>query len=597
MSTVHVESTWGKFIRRILICAGLTILVLSTANARIIDIPDEYNTIQEGIDASNDGDTVLVQPGEYPELINFNGNNILLCSMFIPTGDSTFIDSTIIQGGEWYYGLVTFENHEDSNAIICGFTLTQNYAEFGGGIFCNNSSPTITNNIISGNYVDSCGGGIYCSSHSNPIIIHNIVKNDSTDFWGLGGGIYCADSSNPIIKFNQIRGNRAGLGAGIYCESSTPVIDNNVIFENVVIDPMGGGGGIYCWNSSPIITNNIIRDNWGAGYEGNGGGIYCTRSVPVIKNNIISGNTATWGGGITLGEGTIICEDVPSVSGNTIVDNFASMLGGGIFCTEANYYMMNNVIARNEGGFYGGGLYFDNTDINLYNNVFYGNIASFGGGVYGEMYSTLTFVNNIFWADSARGSGNEFYFEYGVQALVSYTNIRDTLWPGEGNINEEPLFRDPENNDFHLMASYCGDPYDSPCIDMGDPEISDSILDCDWGLGTERSDMGVYAGDGRAPLVITDDNPVIPVSFILHQNYPNPFNSETTIRYTLPYSSKVRLEIYNLLGQHIETLIDSKQSSGNHSINWDLSNNSSGIYFYKLTTINQSLIKRMTLLK
>ncbi|MCP4632427.1 MAG: hypothetical protein GY855_05835, partial [candidate division Zixibacteria bacterium] len=66
MSTVHVESARGNFIRRILICTGLTILVLSTANARIIDIPDEYNTIQEGIDASNDGDTVLVQPGEYP---------------------------------------------------------------------------------------------------------------------------------------------------------------------------------------------------------------------------------------------------------------------------------------------------------------------------------------------------------------------------------------------------------------------------------------------------------------------------------------------------------------------------------------------------
>jgi len=63
-----------------------------------------------------------------------------------------------------------------------------------------------------------------------------------------------------------------------------------------------------------------------------------------------------------------------------------------------------------------------------------------------------------------------------------------------GNIDVDPLFRDPANGDFHLMSTACGDPYDSPCIDAGDPSITDDFLDCMYGLGTSISDMGAYGG-------------------------------------------------------------------------------------------------------
>ncbi|MCP4583470.1 MAG: T9SS type A sorting domain-containing protein, partial [candidate division Zixibacteria bacterium] len=95
---------------------------------------------------------------------------------------------------------------------------------------------------------------------------------------------------------------------------------------------------------------------------------------------------------------------------------------------------------------------------------------------------------------------------------------------------------------------------------------------------------------------VEEDNS-IPANFELSQNYPNPFNSSTTFSYSLSSSSDVKLEIYNLLGENVTTLINSVQETGEHSITWDASEYSSGIYFYRLTTGDKSYTKRMVLLK
>jgi len=93
-----------------------------------------------------------------------------------------------------------------------------------------------------------------------------------------------------------------------------------------------------------------------------------------------------------------------------------------------------------------------------------------------------------------------------------------------------------------------------------------------------------------------DDEQVLPVTHSLSQNYPNPFNPITTIKYSIPAASDVRLDIFNVLGQRITTLINEKQQSGEYSIIWDASNIASGIYFYRLTTKEKILTKKMVLL-
>ena len=90
---------------------------------------------------------------------------------------------------------------------------------------------------------------------------------------------------------------------------------------------------------------------------------------------------------------------------------------------------------------------------------------------------------------------------------------------------------------------------------------------------------------------------VAPAEFSLQQNYPNPFNPTTLIRYAIPSDQHVALNVYNLLGQKVITLVDGLQKAGQHEVNFNAINLASGVYFYKLETGTQSSIKKMILMK
>jgi hypothetical protein len=89
----------------------------------------------------------------------------------------------------------------------------------------------------------------------------------------------------------------------------------------------------------------------------------------------------------------------------------------------------------------------------------------------------------------------------------------------------------------------------------------------------------------------------LPVRFVLRQNYPNPFNASTVINYALPYTSHVTIDVYNILGGKIETLVDTQQPAGNHQVVWKVKGRSSGIYFYRIKTGEFTETKKMVLLK
>jgi len=101
---------------------------------------------------------------------------------------------------------------------------------------------------------------------------------------------------------------------------------------------------------------------------------------------------------------------------------------------------------------------------------------------------------------------------------------------------------------------------------------------------------------------IDDNVTLLPTVFSLDQNYPNPFNAKTEIKYALPIDSDVKLEIYNVLGQKVTTLVDEQQAAGYHSLIWDGTNESgqvvaSGMYLYKLVTNEDTFVKKMVMLK
>ncbi|PID29956.1 MAG: hypothetical protein CR982_01805 [Candidatus Cloacimonadota bacterium] len=90
---------------------------------------------------------------------------------------------------------------------------------------------------------------------------------------------------------------------------------------------------------------------------------------------------------------------------------------------------------------------------------------------------------------------------------------------------------------------------------------------------------------------------LVPSKFVLQQNYPNPFNPTTTISFNLPMESDVKLEIYNTNGKMVKSLLNNNMKSGIHSIQFDGSNLSSGVYYYKLTAGKENHVKKMMLIK
>ena len=99
------------------------------------------------------------------------------------------------------------------------------------------------------------------------------------------------------------------------------------------------------------------------------------------------------------------------------------------------------------------------------------------------------------------------------------------------------------------------------------------------------------------PTDIEENENMLPSEFILSQNYPNPFNPSTQISVSVPESGNYSLKVYNILGQEVATLLNSKINAGNHTFNFDASNLTSGIYFYTFRGNNVVKTKKMILMK
>jgi len=120
-----------------------------------------------------------------------------------------------------------------------------------------------------------------------------------------------------------------------------------------------------------------------------------------------------------------------------------------------------------------------------------------------------------------------------------------------------------------------------------------------WAAWNETYFMRAVVG---LPTGIEKELGVVPDKFALEQNYPNPFNPVTTIQYQLPEAAHVRLEVYNMLGQRIRTLVNKKQDANYYTVQWKgLTDNgtrtSSGVYFYKIEAGDFVKTKKLLLLK
>jgi hypothetical protein len=89
----------------------------------------------------------------------------------------------------------------------------------------------------------------------------------------------------------------------------------------------------------------------------------------------------------------------------------------------------------------------------------------------------------------------------------------------------------------------------------------------------------------------------LPQTISLKQNYPNPFNPTTTISYQIPDAAHVTIQVFNLMGQQVATLVNTKQQAGDHQVSFNATDLASGIYFYRINTDSYSQTKKMMLIK
>ena len=399
-----------KIVSFIAACAGF-FLTLNTLEAAEIRVPSEEPTIQAAINVAVNGDTVLVAPGTYQETINFRGKAITVASTDGP-------EVTIIDGNR-AGPVVTFASGEGRASVLTGFTVQNGNTVFpfaeGGGITIQRSSPTISANMI--------------------------INNTGCDGLGIGIGF-----GSPLIQGNVISDNiRSGCTGGT-----------------------GGGGIAVRGNSTAEIVENIISNN-STGAGGGGISLFASGST-IVQSNVITGNRSEVGGISMLND----------VSGVSIVQNLITGnhgFGGGINWSNPPSAVVNNTIADNDGPGIFAGAFFANT--RLINNII---VAT---GNQNAMFcdrSGITTPTNFSFNDVFSPEG------------IAYGGMCMDQTGQNGNISADPLFVDPLTGDYHLQPG-------SPAIDAGDNTVADlPATDLDGnprivdgtGMGQAIIDMGVY---------------------------------------------------------------------------------------------------------
>lgn len=403
--------------------------------AAMIHVPADQPTIQSGIDAAENGDTVLVSDGIYTGAgnvnISFRGKQITVKSR--SGADATVIDCEETPNTRGF----TFQSKETHDSVLDGFTIKNGVQDLGGGIYCHTASPTIQNCIITQNratatrFRGQSAGGIYGTDTNVHITDCTVTQNRGCGVVFEGERAWTFNTLQSTILANcTISGN---TDSGVICQDLAPVtIKDCTVRQN-------GERGIMCtfFTRGISITNCRIEQN-------TGGGIECSEeSYARIEGCIIKQNRALHGGGIYCSPTSEI-----EVSGCIIAQNTATETGGGIdvISTRGSATITHCTITQNTAHDRGGGIA---THIE---------------------FSQFTLTNSIIWDNHSHGRHHEVS-PGGRRVIIRSCDIRggfagmdrepDGEWfIYENNIDADPRFIDADNRDYRLEPN-------SPAASMG----------------------------------------------------------------------------------------------------------------------------------
>lgn len=467
--------------------------------------------------------------------------------------------------------------------MLCNYFEGQgqmNLAPFHGSIYGN---PEITNCAeINGYDQVEIDGGEANNVSCAPIVINVEFNPDNGDD---------SETGNAWVAVGQTSGLNEMIWS-MYQNSS------NELFVGTV------GGNVYSINGNDFMLLNedmSVTYIWSL-YEFNGNlyagtelGLYKQDGSSWVKvaldgdvRSIISLEgvlyAAVWGGGVfsssddgatwvEMNEGLIMSgyavHSLTVANGNL----FAGTFGLGVL----RFDFVNNVWVELPVGY--PNIWSLATDAN---NTIYA--ATYGGGVYASI------DNGENWGQISAGLPSNYVYSvsvFGNDVYVStwaggvYKFVSASLGKSES--------KNPSVKSVPIVGNWSS-------IGMGGIEVSSIMVD--------ETTQTIYVGTSSGAIYkkvdgTTDVNneTVVPTKFELAQNYPNPFNPSTKIEFSIPKAGLYAIKVFNVLGQEVETIVNQDFIAGKYTFNFDASNLTSGIYFYKLVGNNVSITKKMMLLK
>jgi hypothetical protein len=341
------------------------------------------------------------------------------------------------------------------------------------------SDATITGGLAEDVTGDGDGGGIYIDD-SNPTLNNVTIRHNTAEYYG--GGMY-VKYSEPILTNITISGNMADRGGGINISLSDHPIMTNITIAHNTADQCGG---MRIYYSNPTLNNVTIRHNTA---DHNGGGMSVLyNSNPILSNVTIAHNTADYSGGMRIDNAN------PKLTNVTIADNRAIIEGGGIVLSYSNSTFTHVTIANNMADYSGGMLLF-NSNPTLTNSIIWGNIQ---GSIVISSGSPIITYSNIEGGWEGEGEGN-----INLDPLFTDSENQITQLSYEENAILNTLIITDSFKDLTLVISnnnrdHCEEGYVDDCSGDGDccPElwIGDGFADCeDQAYGC---DLTCYDNDG-----------------------------------------------------------------------------------------------------